>query len=241
MAAQKPGGELEVVVPQEVVRPRQAAPAAHPGVNEDRDERGRTDRHAARRCGRQAFCLAGKRLAAWGVHRVRSPVGPDHAAGDQRGGVARVAFAGRQQRQQRARLGHRVVVHEPDEVRAAGQGQRRAVGEPARAAGVARQLGQPDRRVVAAHRRGGPVGRGVVDHDHGVRRPALATHRGERLEQQLPPVAGDHNRDHAGTGDSGHVRDVPVGWADRRARAPGGAQATARPRCAAGARPGRGC
>jgi hypothetical protein len=240
-ATQQPGGELEVVVPQEVVRPRQAAAAAHPGVHEDRDKRCRTDRQAARRPGRPAFCLAGERLAARGVHRVRASVGPDHAAGHQRGRVARVALARGQQRPQRARLGHRVVVHEPDEVRAIGQGQRRAVGEPARAAGVARQLGQPDGRIVPAHRRGGPVGRGVVDHDHGVRRPALRLQRGERLEQQLPPVAGDHDRDDGGTVASGHVRDVPVGWAGRAGRAPGGAPATATPRCAAGARPGSGC
>ena len=241
LAAQQPGGEFEVVVPQEVVRPRQAAPAAHPGVHEDRDERCRTDRQAARRRGRHAFCLAGERLAARGVHRVRPPVGPDHAAGDQRGGLGGVAFAGGQQRPQRAQLGHRVVVHEPDEVRVAGQRQRRAVGEPARAAGVARQLGQPDGRIVPARRRGGPVGRGVVDHDHGVRRPALRVHRGERLEQQLPPVAGDHDRDHGGTVASGHVRDVPVGRTGWGGRAPGGAPATATPRCAAGAPPGSGC
>ena len=264
-AAQQPGGELEVVVPQEVVRPRQAAQAACPGVHEDRDERCRTDRQAARGRGRQAFCLAGERLAARGVHRVIPSVGPDHPAGDQRRGLGRVAFAGGQQRPQRARTGHRVVVHEPDEVRVAGQGQRRAAGEAARAAGVARQPGQPDGRIMPAHRRGGPVGRGVVDHDHRVRRPALRVHRGERLEQQLPPVAGDHDRGHdrriapesVGAVARAHARDVPVvrgspadpmpgtparpvggappGRALARARAP------AMPGCAAGGRSPSGC
>ena len=38
VAAQQPGGELEVVVPQEVVGLRQAALPAHAGVDEDRNK-----------------------------------------------------------------------------------------------------------------------------------------------------------------------------------------------------------
>jgi hypothetical protein len=249
VAAQQPGGELEVVVPQEVVRPRQAAPAAHPGVHQDRDKRCRTDRLAAHGRGRQSFCLAGERLAARGVHRVRPPVGPEHAAGDQRGGPARVSLARGQQRPQSAWPGHRVVVHEPDQVRATGQGQRRAAGEPARAPGVARQLGQPHGRMVPAHRGRGPVGRGVVHHDHGVRGPALRTHRGERLEQQLPPVAGDHDRGHDRRIVPGlvrafacrHARDVPVIPGGPAGRASAHARAPATPGCAAAGRPPSGC
>jgi len=265
VAAQQPGGELEVVVPQEVVRPRQAPPAAYPGVHEDRDKRCRTDRQAARGRGRQAFCLAGERLAARGVHRVRPPVGPEDAARDQRGGPGRVAFAGGQQRPQRTRLGHRVVIHEPDEVDVTGQGQRRAIGEPARAAGVARQPGQPYGRILPAHRRSGPVGRGVVDHDHDVRRRGLRMHRFKRLEQQLPPVAGDHDRGHGrriapervGAVARAHARNVPGVRAGPAGPVPGTparpvegappgrvlarARAPATPGCVAGGRSPSGC
>jgi hypothetical protein len=66
-------------------------------------------------------------------------------------------------------------------------------------------------------------------------------HRFKRLEQQLPPVAGDHDRGHGGALASGHVRDAPVGRPGWAGRAPGGVRATATQRCAAGARPGSGC
>ena len=154
-------------------------------------------RHPAAAAARRS-ALAGQRLGPRGVHRVRAPVGPDHAAGDQRRRPGRVALPGLEHRPQRVRLGHRVVVHEPDQVGAIGQGQRHAVGEPARAAGVAGQLGQPRRGEPGAYRRRGAVGRGVVDHDHRIRRAALRLHRGQRLQQQLPPVVGDHDGDHPG-------------------------------------------
>ena len=145
-AAQQPGGELEVVVPQEVVRLRQAALPAHAGVHEDRHKRGRTDRQASGAARPRRSALAGQWLGAGGVHGVRAPVGPHHPAGDQRGRRAGITVTGVQHRPQRARLGHRVVVHEPDQVRVARQRERHAAGEPARAAGVARELGQLARK-----------------------------------------------------------------------------------------------
>ena len=256
VAAQQPGGELEVVVPQEVVGLRQTALPAHAGVDQHRYKRCRTDRHAARGRGRGPFCPAGERLDARGVHRVRPPVGPDHAAGHQRRRPAGQAPAGLEQRAQGVPPGHRVVVHEPDEVRAARQGQRHAAGEPARPAGVARKLGQRRARVARADRRGGPVRRGVVDHDHRVGHAALRIYRRERLEQQLPAVVGDHDGGHGGRVAPGrprilsfaHARDVPAVRAavtglarHRAARGPGHARAPARPRCAAAGRPGSGC
>ena len=81
---------------------------------------------------------------------MRAAVGPHHPAGDQRGRPARVECPGVEHGLQRAWLGNRVVVHQPDQVGRLGQGQRQAIGEPARAAGVALRCGQPHGREAAA-------------------------------------------------------------------------------------------
>ncbi len=182
LATQQPGGELEVVVPQEVVGLRQAALPADRGIDQDRDERGRPDRQAAGR--RRAALLrpGGERLGPRRVHRVRPAVGPLHPAGQQRRpGSARLAgpLPRVQQGAQRIRLRHRVVVHQPDQVGGIGQGQRQAVGEPAGPAGVLRQRGQPYRRERGTHRAGAAVGGRVVHRDDRVRRPGLRQHRGQ--------------------------------------------------------------
>ena len=198
LAPEQPGGELEIVVPQEVVSLGQAPGAADAGVHQDRHERRRPDRQAPGRGRGEALRLAGERLGPGGVHRVRAAIGPHHPAGDQRRRPARAQRTGVEHGLERARFRHRVVVHQPDQVGRVGQGQRQAVGEPAGAAGVALHRGQPHGGEAGADHLRRVVGRGVVDHDDRVRGPGLSQHRGQRLDQQVPPVVGDHDRDHPG-------------------------------------------
>ncbi len=85
---------------------------------------------------RVSLGFAGEGLGPRGVHRVRPAIGPDHPAGDQRRRPAGLTAACLEQRQQRAGLRHRVVVHDPDQVGSVGEGKGHAVGEPAGAAVV---------------------------------------------------------------------------------------------------------
>ena len=238
LAAEQPGGELEVVVPQEVVGLRQAPLPAQAGVHQDRHERRRADGQAARGRRRLPLPFARKRLYPGSVHRMRTAVRPHHPAGDQRGRAAGMERTGVEHGPQGARLRHRVVVHQPDQVGLPGQGQRQAIREAARAAGVALRRGQPHGREAGPDQVRGAVGGGVVDHDHRVRGAGLPQHRGQCLGQQVPPVIGDDDGDHPGRPARRGGR--AGGGHPRSASGPGSAPWPARSGCAAAAPPGNG-
>jgi hypothetical protein len=205
----QPGGVLEVVVPQEVVRDREAAVPHRPGVAHHRDERRRADRRTPDQRGRPELRLRGTRSRPRRVHRVVPAVGPHDAVGQHRrrpAGAVVVAGPCRDQPLGGRRLGNGVVVEQPEQLRVVAEGASDARGETTGTADVPAQPDQVEVTVALGEQRAGPVGAGVVDDDDLGRCEGLRGQRRERLLQQLAPVPRDYDSDDPGTHPSDPTR-----------------------------------
>ena len=188
---------LEVVGPDEVVRVGQAEAAHVLAVQQRGDVAGGADGAAAGAGGVALLAGARAEAGALGVHRVVAAVGPDRA-GAQHAQPHRRAAEGLQQRGERTRPRHRVVVHHPHPVRVvAHERAGDPGGEAARPADVAVQVHHVGaERVLVGHAAAG-VGGGVVDHDDRIGPAVLRGEAVEALGEQLLAIVGDDHGDDA--------------------------------------------
>ncbi len=198
-AAQQPGGELEVVVPQEVVGDRQPALAAPVGVDED----GHEARPSGSACSRPPRPRGARRRPTQGFARgvfigwSRPSVHTTRLA-TQRGAAARV----------RARRRRQLRPGRPARARCRRPSATRRSAPCVQSAATARRRSRPRPRCCgSAGRAERAVGRGAREQRRPCRRRrrcrrpprrtagGLRRERGQRLGEQLATVLGDDHRD----------------------------------------------